>query len=493
MSRVLGIDVRDSHVRIAALRVGYRKLELEGLAEELLTGHESPAAAVRACLQKLPHGGHDTVIASLDGVKCFTHGLSLPESAKKRLAELLPFELEAALPLEIDELVVDYEIVGADAREAGREISVLTVAARIEHVQEIIDMVREATEHQPERVGCSTTELAQLCHLNPLLRGEDTLAIVDLGFARTDIAIVRGGNLQQVRALSLGMDGFPDEAGECVARLRQTLSAYGTSTGQEVTKIYLLGEGARMHGIGEYLSGQLGLAVEIFDRIEVEAISPEHEHQLPMFGRALATAMHGVRGKGIDLRRGELSYERGYEHIKERAPLLAGLVAAILLSFFFAIWAESRALAAEHEALVVSLGEVTQSTFGTKTDDPDEAETELTKARKSKPEDPMPYLDGFGVAVALSEKIPSEVTHDIEELDVAKGKLSMRGVVRSAEDAQKVAKALAEHRCIHEPNVTKITQVVNTDKERYTLEAEVHCPEDDGGKKSNASKKEAKE
>lgn len=489
MSRVLGIDVRDNHVRIAALQVGYRKLELEGLAEELVTGHSQLSDAIRACIARLPLGGHDTIVASVDGARCFTHSLTLPESARKRLAELLPFELEAVLPIEIDELVIDYSILTTRGAEgAAREMSILAVAARLEHVQEVIDTVRDACDRQPERVGCSTTELVQLCHLNPLLRGEETIALVDLGFVRTDICIVQNGELRQSRALSLGVEGFPDEADECVARIRQTLAAHATATGQEVSRIYLLGDGARMGGITDYLSSRLGVSVELFDKLEIEEISPELLAQVPMFGRALATAMHGVRGKGIDLRRGELTYERGYEHIKERAPLLGGLVAAILLSFFFSIWAESRALVAEHEALVASLEEVTLSTFGTSTGDPDEAETELSKARKSRPEDPMPYLDGFGVAVALSEKIPFEITHDVEEFDVAKGKLNLRGIVNSAEDAQKVSKALAEHRCIEEPNVTKITQVVNTDKERYTLEADVHCPEDQDGSKSKKKK-----
>lgn len=493
MSRVLGIDIRDNHVRIAALRAGYRKLELDGLFEELISAHSSPEEALRACFLKLPSGGHDTIVASVDGARCFTHSLTFPASARKRLSELLPFELEASLPIDIEELVIDHLILSGKSSEgATPELSVLSVAARTEHVREMIDLVRDATGHQPERVGASATELEQLAYLNPVLRSDETIALVDLGFARTDVCIIQGGNLRQARALSLGAEGFPDEATAFVARLRQTLSAYATTTGIDVSKMYLVGDGARLTGVTQFLAAQLGIVVEIFDKIEVEAISPESEYQLPMFGRALGTAMHGVRGKGLDLRQGELTFERGYEHLKARAPLLGGLVAAILLSFLFSVWAESRALSSEHEALVASLEEITQSTFGTATGDPDEAETELEKARKSRPEDPMPYLDGFGLAVVLSEAIPTELTHDVEEFDLAKGKLSLRGIVGSAEDAQKVSKALGEHRCVEEPNVTKITQVVNSDKERYTLEAEVRCPEDQGGKNKTKKKGESK-
>jgi general secretion pathway protein L len=484
--------MRDNHVRIAVLNARYRTMELEGLHEELLTSHETPADALRACLAQIPAGGFDSAVAAVDGARCFTHQVNLPESAKKRLAELLPFELEAVLPLDIDELLIDHAILGTTNVEGSNELKVLTVASRLEHVQEVIDLVRDAGGKQPERIGVSTTELAQLTALNPVLRGEEPIALVDLGFHRTDICILKEGAIQKVRALSLGIEGFPESANTCVARIRQTLSAHATSTGQEVSRIYVVGDGAAMNGLTDYLAGQLGVIVELLDKIEMEGLAPEIEARVPSFGRALATAMHAVRGKGFDLRQGELAFERGYEHVKERAPLLAGLVFAVLLSFFFSIWAESRALAAENEALVTSLEEITSSTFGTGTGDPDEAEISLEKARKSRPEDPMPYLDGFGVAVALSDAVPADLVHDVEELDIAKGRVKIRGLVESAKDAQTVAKKLGKHRCIHEPSVTKITQVVNTERERYTLEAELYCPEDEGAdkksKKSGGSK-----
>lgn len=490
MSRTIGIDFRSNHVRIAALHVRYRTLELEGLYEELLSAHDSPRDALRACLAQVPAGGIDTIVATVDGSRCFTHVVRLPESAKKRLTELLPFELEAELPLDVDELLIDHAILATgNAEGATKELLVFAAAARIEDVQEVIDLVIDASEKQPERIGVSNLELEHLTQLNPALRGDEPLALVDLGFSRTDICIVRNGKLQQARALSIGVEGFPDEAPACVARLRQTFAAHAAATGTSISRLYLLGEGAGMQGLTEFLSGQLDMTVEVLDRFELEAVGEANQERLPYFGRALATAMHGVRGKGFDLRQGDLAYERGYEHVKQRAPLLAGLMAAVMLSFFFSIWAESRALAAENEALLTSLEEVTKSTFGVETADPDEAEVELEKARKSKPEDPMPYLDGFGVAVALATTLPEGLVHDVEEFDVAKGKVKLRGLVASASDAQAVAKHFGEHPCIHEPNVMKITQVVNAERERYTMEAEVYCPEDDGASKKKAKAK----
>lgn len=486
MSRVVGVDFRSHHVLVAALKVGYRALELEALSEEPLAEHASEAEALRACLAHLPPGSIDTLVATVDGRRCFSHRVRLPSSAKKRLDELLPFELEALLPVDIEELAIDHALIpeAYSTGEAG-ELELLTVAARIEQVQSRIDLVVQGAGRQPERIGCSTTELGHLAAHVPSLSGAGVIAFVDFGFDQSDVCIVNSGIVLSARSLSMGVAGFPDSAPTCIARLRQSLSAFHASTGQTVGKVVILGDGAQMEGLSTFVSQQLGIDTVPLPELDIEGIVPSDAERTALFGLALSAAFHGVRGKGLDLRKGELSFERGYEHVKERAPLFFGLLAAVLLSFLFATWAEGRALEREHEALLVSLEEITKSTFGVAVVDPDEAEAELAKARKAKPEDPMPYLDGFGVAVALAETLPEKLKHDVEELDFAKGKIKLRGVVDSAEDAEKVSNTFGAHRCIGEAKVTKITQVVNSDRERYALEATAHCPEDGIEKSKN--------
>lgn len=484
MSRVFGIDFRDKHVRVAALRAGYRKIEFEALAEEAVEHHTTRADALRACLAMLPQGNADMIVAAVDGADGFSHRLNLPESARKRLSELLPFEVEAVLPLELDDLVMDHTLLSHEPKELGRELSVLVAAAPIARVRAVLGDVLAGSNHQPERIGVSSAELGNLISAFPQLNGVDAIALLDFGYSSVDVCVVKQGETVMVRTLSGGVDTFPGSAETTVNALRQTLAAYLAASSYEVARIYVVGDGARMSGLNEYLAARLGVDVQSLPDAQLVGLTPHDQERLPAFARALGAALHGITGKGLDLRRGPLAFERGYQHLKARAPLSAVLLAVVLVSFLFSVWAESRALAAEREALLDSLGLVTQSTFGQATTDPDEAEIELEKARKIRPEDPMPYLDGLGVAVALADVLPPELTHDVEEFDfdqgrdAAKGKLKIRGQVGSAEDAQKVVQVLNEHRCIEEAKITKITQVVNSEKERYALEALVSCPED---------------
>src|SRR4026208_1822477 len=107
MARLIGIDIRASHVRAALLRTSYRKIELEQLNEVDISHVASTEQAIQACLlPMLPHA--DGLAGSIEGEHAFIHRIPLPATAAKRLEEILPLELEAQVPVDIAELVWDY-------------------------------------------------------------------------------------------------------------------------------------------------------------------------------------------------------------------------------------------------------------------------------------------------------------------------------------------------------------------------------------------------
>jgi general secretion pathway protein L len=493
MSRVVGIDVTATHVRAVLLRVAYRKTVVEALREVELSDFTTPVAAITACVAGMgspsqPPGvssqgssRHDQIGVVLEGRKAFVHRLSIPATAEKNVDSLIPFELEALVPVDLEDVVFDYELSGRD--QTTNALDILAIAARTAQVRERIDLVREAVGGEPELVGVAPVELAQLASLYSELKSPEPICLIDLSDDNTDVCILENGKVGTTRSISLGTRGFPDAADRLVAQLRQTLAGYASTRGKTPLRAYLLGTGASLDGVHAYFADRLGLPFETPRECALEGITGDTSSLLPRFARALAVAQHIVRNKGLNLRQGELSFQRGFGFFKEKAPLFMGLGAAILISFLFATWAESRALDRERENLEGQLTAVTQAVLGEGTSDPDEALALITQAQGKKVEDPMPYMDGFGVAVALAEAVPTTVVHDVEELDFQKGKITLRGVVNGAEDAQTVAKALEENRCIEGATVSKITQVVNSQRVRYQLEATVRCPEDEGEKK----------
>lgn len=147
-----------------------------------------------------------------------------------------------------------------------------------------------------------------------------------------------------------------------------------------------------------------------------------------------------------------------------------------------------RALDQENAALGSALGELSMKVLGEETSDPDRVNELLDKGPGKQDNDPMPHFDAFDVIVEISRAVPHTVTHDIQEFDMQRGKVKMNAIVGSTDEAQNISSKLKEHACFHDVKVSKITQVVNSDRQKYVLEFDVACPEDGGAKKP--SKKE---
>ena len=167
-------------------------------------------------------------------------------------------------------------------------------------------------------------------------------------------------------------------------------------------------------------------------------------------------------------------------------PLLSGLAATILISFVFSTWAQLRSLSRENEVLTAALTTLSKDVLGTETSSAAEASELLEKIQSQEEADPMPHMDAFDVIVELSKAIPSSIVHDIEEFDMQRGHVKINGLVSSTADAQLISGAMQSNRCLSDVKISKITQAVNIQRQKYVLEFDVKCPEDDRKSKKKA-------
>jgi general secretion pathway protein L len=188
---------------------------------------------------------------------------------------------------------------------------------------------------------------------------------------------------------------------------------------------------------------------------------------------------------GLDMRRGPLSFERGFAWIREKVPLLAGLGAAIGVSFFFSTFAQLYARGKEHETLTKALATVSQEVLGEETTSSARANELLSQMTGQTDEDPMPHADAFDVMVRISEAIPQSVVHDIEELDIQKGHVVVHGIAGTIPEAQSIATSLQTERCFSDVKITRFNQVVGGERQKYVMELDLKCPEDVKGKRSD--------
>ena len=443
---------------------------------------EGVAAAIRAAVKAGLEGdkqGADATAVAIDGSRTAIHRLVLPATAQKQLSDVLTYELEAQVPFDLEQAVFDWRVL---ERAAGStELPIVAAAARIEDVRVRIDLVKEAVGLEPERVGVGAFVLAALVPFVPALGEADAIAIVDLGATTSEVLILEHGEAVSARTLSTGTDGLPAAAARLARDIGMSFAGHQARGGAPPSHVYLCGGGAFKAGAEGFLAGALGLPVHLLPEpaIELAPTAGATVADLPRYAKAIALALSlAGRGAGMNLRRGPLAFERSFAWVREKVPVLAGLAATILVSFVFSAWAQLHAVHNEHDALEDALGAVTKEVLGTEATTAQDAQDLLAKEAALTDEDPMPHADGFDIMVRLSDAIPSSIKHDIEELDLQKGHVVVRGVVASIPDAQSIATTLSDDKCLSDVKIKSTTQAIGSDRQKYVLEFDLKCPED---------------
>ncbi len=484
MATLVGIDIGKTHIRMALLKTSYRKFAIQRLGEVALADFEDHTAALAVLLNGLQKE-IESVATAVDGESSFIHRLKLPATAAKQIAEVLPFELEAQVPVDFDEVVYDYRV---QPRKGGTDpVYVLAAVSRISQVRDTIDAVKLAAGREPERIGCGPLSLANLAGFSPALSEVGPVAVIDLGARQSEVVLLQSGQPVAGRTLSRGVEGLPASAEALAAELRRTIMAWTAQGGAPVTAVHMVGGGASAPGAAEYLTHALGVPVAPLPALELDVAEPDYLAQTPRFAKAIALAA-GLRGRprDPDLRQGPLGFQRGYGFLREKLPLLSGLAAAIFISFMFSTWAELRALDREAEVLSTALASLSKEVLDEETSDPERVMDLVDKGPGKKEQDPMPKVDAFDVIVELSKSIPTSVTHDIREFDMQRGKVKVQGVVGSTDEAQSIATVMNEKECFSGAKINKVTQAIGSSRQNYVLEFDVDCDKAKDAKKKKS-------
>ena len=486
MSTFLGIDIGTTAVKVAVVRTAYRKVQLVGLSSVEITSPEALGEAIAAATRAAmgPGGGFgDAIAVSLAGAKATVRMVGLPLNAQKQIGDVLPFELESQLPFDLAEAVFDWRLLPGLREKKGEELGIIVGIAKTSDVTARIELLRGAIGVEPERVGIGAFPIANMLPFSPTM-GEGVVVLVDLGTESSDILILKNGEPAFARTIGIGTKGLPETAPKLARELRTTIAAHRSQGGDPPTRLFLCGGGAYVSGAESFLGNTLGIPTEVIPvpAIELAGISPDQVAILARFAKAIGLALGFLpRSVGLNLRKGALAFERGFTWIKERVPLLAGLAAVILVSFLFGAWAQLYAKSKEKRVLEQALGMVTKEVLGEETESASRANDLLAQQTAVADEDPLPHADSFDVMVKLSERIPQSITHDIEELDIQKGHVMVHGIVPTVNDSQQIKDAVAEEPCFSDAKITRTTAQPGSTNQKYLLEFDIKCPEDQKG------------
>ncbi len=356
MARIIaGIDISGGAVRVALVEASGRQLKLLGTTREPVGPDEGSEAALARIL-----GGIETPVDQYVGLfslhQVSLRTVKLPFSDRKKIDQVLPFELEGLFPFDPEEAVLNYLIVAPGEEET----ELLVAAARSELVAARLQAYKDAG-HEPRHLWLDGFTLESAWRAGggawPEVEGEaPTMAFLHLDIDESLVQVARADGYRAARGFRLGRRELTrrlaaagaQEAGDVEAALERgesvALEAWLAPLAREIQKTFVSfektarvrpsrlvvsGEAARWPGFADRLAELLGLPVEALGWSGEAA--GETDGVPGDFAPLLGAVAQSVAGGGIDLRTGEFTYTRAIQLVRGKLLVTAGLALALVL------------------------------------------------------------------------------------------------------------------------------------------------------------------
>jgi len=366
LSNILGLDIGSHSLKAVEFRHTLRGFEAVAMRIFPRANSDASLAELIQHFVRMHRLSTDHAVCALAGDRLSSRRLSFPFRDRKRLTQVVPFELEADSLFDLDEVLIDWEIVGGDRSRAD---VVATVATRAD-VSELLGTLHDA-HCEPRTLEA---EGLVLCHLSNLFDLDGTRLLIDLGHRKTTCCLIADGKpvsartfpiagaaLTEALARDRGLSADDAERAKCergvlgadmaeslpatraaldrIAReiirtlgaLEPQIAALESGPVQELT---LLGGTAQLDGFDEYLAtttgfevNRLGAPIEEFGK----ALTPDTN--AIVFAPAIALAMRGsAQAKTrMDFRQDEFAVRLDLRRYRRDLGWPIGLAAATLV------------------------------------------------------------------------------------------------------------------------------------------------------------------
>lgn len=354
--RILGIDIGSYSVKITELSRFLRDFELVHYYEQVinpstrLTYEESVAAALQTIVEKNDLAA-DVIAVSLPAHHLSCRVIELPFTNIKKIEQTIDYELEAHIPVPLDELLVDYHILSVEENRSTVLVAYIPKARFVKY----LDLLQVAGV-DPKYVGLDSIDLSNIAQV-AMVPQEAVYAILDIGHQKTNICVMEGLQLRYVRSVTIagihftraiqkvfhlnlekaeglkldrGRVSLKEEeldqisrpcqgvAEELVVAIKQTYLGYRQIyPNRQWSALYLTGGGSRMPGLGDMISSALRMHVGTLDCLDFT----NHRLEQPEVCRDLIASslsqtlrvIFSNKAVKINFRRGEFAFQRDFK------------------------------------------------------------------------------------------------------------------------------------------------------------------------------------
>ncbi len=266
----VGLDIGSSSVKAVQLKTSKRGIQLlafgmeplmpQTIVDGTIMDQGAVVDAIRTLWGRLKLRQKDVAIA-IAGHSVIIKKISLPQMSPRELAEQIPFEADNHIPCAREDVEIDYEVM-TDASPGG-QMQIVLVAAKKEVVQDYAAVVREASL-SPVVVDVAAFSAMNAFEINYDLSDSETIAIINIGAAISNINIIRGKESLFTRDVTIGGNAFTEEIQKQLGVSQDEAEAYKVGGSfdehgvvpQEVERI--------IEGVADVMSGEFQRSIDFF-------------------------------------------------------------------------------------------------------------------------------------------------------------------------------------------------------------------------------------
>lgn len=495
-TRILGIDIGHFSVKLALIEAGFRNARLVGFYEKELQPDEnstsSPKTWVKQSLEILQRLLRDHSIHFDQSVLTLTRSsrfalLSFPFSDRKKIEQLLPFELEGELLKSPDEEWMDFCVLPRLENNNSSLSSVFAALIRKDETQELLKALKEL-KIEPRLLTPSALSTSMFIQ-DASFPKERPLFVIDLGHRFTQVCgfyhptlpgfarnIDKGGHqltlaLAQAQKISYAAaqsikhqaNLFPSITKEnerqaeyqaqlqhaqilqealrpFIRELRQTFSSALAQYGVTPQSIILMGGGSELRGIAPFLENELGIQTQLWD---------PHSHPAFAYFIAKTTSAQTVLRKGasatllalgtgraplFNFRKAERSQQTDF--LRSKIPGLAASFLAITLCGALSLFASYLQLKKENTLLEQQFSQEVKLLLGEKSEtDPNTIIQKIDQTLKKTSENLIPSFSAYDLLKEISAHTPTKNSQgreghvNVKQLTINSSKIGISGWV----------------------------------------------------------------
>lgn len=199
-SPMIGLDIGSSAIKLVQLqetakgfqlaKFGMVPLTPEVIVDGAIMDANRVVEAIRVLLQEQRVKSKDTAI-SVSGHSVIAKRIPLPEMSEEELSESIRWEAEQYIPFAIDDVNLDFQILGKSPDKQG-QMDVLLVAVKKEKITDYLTTVTEAGLN-PLIVDVDAFAVENMHEINYEFERNRVVALINLGASVMNINILKDG------------------------------------------------------------------------------------------------------------------------------------------------------------------------------------------------------------------------------------------------------------------------------------------------------------